>query len=178
MLPANPGKIALIGYPTWPPLLPEITALKSRQRDQKKRKRIVPLHLIHPGYPGRYDPGGESGHLASSIFQGPMRIRLELTSDTGGWSGRHRSIPSLLSFHSIPSQQPMRIRLGSISGTKLTLAGFISRPEEAESRNPQNDLVETTSPDHLPPSALSSLVKTTSPGPHHTPELAKALTQS
>ena len=72
----------------------------------------------------------------------------------------------------------MRIRLGSISGTKLTLAGFISRPKEAESRNPQNDLVETTSLDHLPPSALSGLVKTTSPGHHHIPELAKALTQS
>ena len=181
MLPADPGKIALIGSPTQPPLLPEITAWINHQRDQKKRKRIVPLHLIHPGYPGRYDPGGESGHLANSIFQGPMRIRLELTSDPGGWSRRHRSIPSLLSIlsiHSIPTQQPMRICLRSISGTKLTLAGFISKPKEAESRNPQNDLVETTSPDHHPPSALSGLIETTSPGPHHIPELAKALTQS
>ena len=72
----------------------------------------------------------------------------------------------------------MRIHLGSISGTKLTLAGFIKRPREAESRNPQNDLVETTSPDHLPPSAPSGLVETTSLGPHHTPELAEALTRS
>ena len=80
--------------------------------------------------------------------------------------------------HPQPPQQPMRIRLGSISGTKLTLAGFISRPKEAESRNPPNDLVETTSPDHLPPSSLNGLVETTSPGPHHIPELAKALTQS
>ena len=178
LLLADLRKIALIGSPTRPPLLPEITAWKNHQRDQKKRKRIVPLHLIHPGYPGRYDPGGESGHLANSIFQGLMRIRLELTSDPGGWSGRHRSIPSLLSIRSIPSQQPMRIHLGSISGTKLTLEGFINRPKEAESRNPPNDLVETTSLDHLPPSALNGLVETTSPGPHHIPELAKALTQS
>ena len=50
---------------------------------------------------------------------------------------KHPSLLSILSIHSIPSQQPMRIRLGSISGIKLTLAGFISRPKEAESRNPQ-----------------------------------------
>ena len=84
MLPANLGKIALIGSLTQTPLLPDNTVLKNRQMEQKKRKRIVPLHLIHPGYPGRYAQGGESGHLASSIFQGPMRIRLELTSNPGG----------------------------------------------------------------------------------------------
>ena len=49
---------------------------------------------------------------------------------------------------------------------------------QAGSRNLQNDLVETTSPDHLPPSAPSGLVETTSPGRPHTPELAKALTPS
>ena len=128
MLPAGFGKIALTGSPTPLPLLLEITASNSHQRDQRKKKKIVPLHLSHPGYPGRYDPGGESGHIGSSIFQGPMRIRLELTSDPGGESRRHRSIHSLLSILSILSipsqQQPMRIRLGSISGTKLTLAGF------------------------------------------------------
>ena len=48
-----------------------------------------------------------------------------------------------------------------------------SRVEEST-----NDLVETTSPGHLPPSALSGRVETTSLGRPHTPELAKALTQS
>ena len=176
MLRAGPGKIALIGSPTQLPLLPEITALNSHlyQKDQKKRKRIVPLHLIHPGYPGRYDPGEESGHTRSSIFQGPMTIRLELTSDPGGWSGCHRSILSILSIHSIPSQwQRMRIRLGLIPGTRLILAGFISRPKEAGSSNPANDLVETTSPGHHSCSAQSGLVETTSPRPRQ--GLAKAL---
>ena len=80
----RPWKITLTASPTPLPLLPEITASNSHQRDQKKKKRIVPLHLIYPGYPGRYDPGGESGRIRSSIFQGPMRICLELTSDPGG----------------------------------------------------------------------------------------------
>ena len=105
-----------------------------------------------------------------------MRICLELTSDPGGWSGRHRSIHSILSFFSIPSQwQPMRICLGSISRTKLILAGFISRPREAGSSNLANGLVKTTSPGHHSPSAPSGLVETTSPRPRHTPELAKSL---
>ena len=68
----------------------------------------------------------------------------------------------------------MRIRPGSISRTKLTTAGFISRPHQAGSRNPPNNLVEPTSPGHLPPSALSGHVETTSPDHPHTPELAKA----
>ena len=51
----------------------------------------------------------------------------------------------------------------------MILAGFISRPPEAEARNPPNDLVETTSPGHPPSSTLSSHVETTSPG--HPPEL-------
>ena len=51
---------------------------------KEEKENRPPLHLIHPGYPGRCDPGGESGHSRSIIFQGPMRIRLELTSDPGG----------------------------------------------------------------------------------------------
>ena len=81
-------------------------------------------------------------------------------------------------LYSIPAQQPMRIRPGLISRTRLTMAVFISRPHQAGSRNPQNDLVETTSPGYLPPSALSGRIETTSLGRPHTPELAKALTQS
>ena len=174
MLPAGPGKIALTGSPTQHLLLPEITALNSRQKDQKRKKIIVPLHFIHPGYPGRYDPGRETRHTRSSIFQRPMKIRLELPSDPGGWRGRHRSILSILSIHSIPSQwQTMRIRLGLIPGTRLILAGFISRPKEAGSSNPANDLVETTSPGHHSCSAQSGLVETTSPRPRQ--GLAKAL---
>ena len=61
-------------------------------------------------------------------------------------------------------QQPMRIRPGLISWTRLTMAGIISRPHQAGLRNQQNDLVETTSPGHLPPSALSGRVETTSLG--------------
>ena len=67
----------------------------------------------------------------------------------------------------------MRIRLGLIPGTRLILAGFINRPKEAESSNPANDLVETTSPGHHSCSAQSGLVETTSPGPRQ--GLAKAL---
>ena len=84
MLLDDLGKTALIGSLTQPPLLPEITARNNLQRDQKEKKKIVPLHFIHPGYPGRYDPGGERGHIISSIFQEAMRIRLELTSNKGG----------------------------------------------------------------------------------------------
>ena len=73
-------------------------------------------------------------------------------------------------------QHPLRIRLGLISGTRLTLAGFISRPKEAGSSNPANNLVETTSPGHHSPSAPSGLVETTSPRPRQ--ELAKALLRS
>ena len=103
-----------------------------------------------------------------------MRICLELTSDPGGWSGHHRSILSILSIHSIPSQwQPMRIRLGLIPGTRLILASIISRPKEAGSSNSANDLVETTSPGHHSCSAQSGLVETTSPGPQQ--GLVKAL---
>ena len=110
-----------------------------------------------------------------------METRLESTADPDGWNGCPRSIPSLLSIHSIhsiPTQQPMRIHLGSISMVMLTTAAFISRPHQAGSSNPPNDLVETTTPGHLPPSALSGHVETTSPGHPHTPELAKALTHS
>ena len=59
----------------------------------------------------------------------------------------------------------MRIRLGLIPRARLILAGFISRPKEAGSRNPANDLVKTTSPGHHSCSAQSGLVETTSPGP-------------
>ena len=72
----------------------------------------------------------------------------------------------------------MRIRPGSISWTKLTTAGFISRPHQEGSSNPPNDLVETTTPGHLLPSALIGHVETTFPGRPDTPELAKARTQS
>ena len=145
----------------------------------EKKEENRPLHLSHPRCPERYGPGGERESIASSIFQDPMKTLLELTSDPGGWSGRQWSIPSLPSFHSIhsiPAKQPIRIRPGSIPGTKLILASYIRRPKEAEARNPPNNLVETTSPDHLPPSALNGLVETTSLGPHHSPELAKVLT--
>ena len=69
----------------------------------------------------------------------------------------------------------------SFSVTSILLLPCPLRPDpdpDPGSRNPPNDLVETTSPDHLPPSAPSGLVKTTSLGRPHTPELAKALTQS
>ena len=72
----------------------------------------------------------------------------------------------------------MRIRLGLISGTWMTLAGFISRPREAGSSNSASDLVETTSPGHHSPSTPSDLVDTTSLRPRYTPKLAKALTLS
>ena len=60
--------------------------------------------------------------------------------------------------------QPMRIRPGLISRTRLTTAGFISGHLPASAMNPQTDLVETTSPGHLSPSALSDRIKTTSLG--------------
>ena len=42
MLQAGLGKIALTGSPTPLPLLPEITASNRHQRDQRKKKKIVP----------------------------------------------------------------------------------------------------------------------------------------
>ena len=72
------------------------------------------------------------------------------------------SIPSLPRIRSIPVQQPMRIRPVLISRTRLTTAGFISGHHQTGSRNPQNDLVETTSLGHLPPSALSGRIETIS----------------
>ena len=102
----------------------------------------------------------------------------EWTSDPGRWGGRQWSILSLPSIHSIPAQQPMKIRPWLISRTRLTTAGFISRPHQAGSKISQNDLVETTSLGHLPSSALSGCVETTSLGHPHIPELAKARTQS
>ena len=177
MLPDGLGKTVSSGSPTPAPT-------PSRDHDKKTEKEEEENHppASQPSrIPRKYGPDGERGSITSSIFQEPMETRLESTSDPGGWSGCHRSIPSVLSIHSIhsiPAQQPMRIHPGSISRTKLTTAGFISRPHQAGSRNPPNDLVKTTSPDHLPPSALNGLVETTSPGPHHIPELAKALTQS
>ena len=72
----------------------------------------------------------------------------------------------------------MRIRLGLISGTWMTLAGFISRPREAGLSNPASDLVETTSPGHHSPSTPSDLAETTSSRPRYTPKLAKALSLS
>ena len=62
---------------------------------------------------------------------------------------------------------------GLIPGTRLILAGFISRLKEAGSSNPANDLVETTSPGHHSCSTQSGLVETTSPRPRQ--GLAKAL---
>ena len=60
-----------------------------------------------------------------------------------------------------------------------TLVGLIHiQYNTAGSRNPANDLVETTSPGHHSSSAPSGLVETTSPRPRHTPELAKALLRS
>ena len=86
---------------------------------------------------------------------------------------RHRGMKRTPVKHPQPpqlSQNPQHPRpaanessSGSIPGTKLILADFLSRLKEAEARNPPNDLVETTSPDHLPPSALNRLVETTSP---------------
>ena len=115
------------------------------RKRKRKKKKIAPLHLSHPGYPENYDPGGERGHITSNIFQEPMEIPLELTSDPGGWSGRRRSTPSLPSIHSIPAQQPMRIHLGSISRTKLTPAGFISRVKESTKRS-RRDYFSGSSP--------------------------------
>ena len=56
----------------------------------------------------------------------------------------------------------MRIHLGLISRTRLITAGFISGPIPASARNPQQDLVETTSPGQHSPSARSDLIETTS----------------
>ena len=52
--------------------------------EPKEEKENHPPTSHPPGHPGRCDPGGEGGHSRSIIFQGPMTIRLELTSDPGG----------------------------------------------------------------------------------------------
>ena len=145
--------VALIGSPTQHPPLPEVTA-----------KKIILLHLSLPSHPERWGPEEEREDIISSIFQAPMETCLEQTSDPGRWGELQWSIPSLPSIHIIPAQQPMRICPGLISRTRLITAGFISRPHQAGSRNPQNDLVETASPGHLPPSALSGSIETTSLG--------------
>ena len=89
-----------------------------------------------------------------------MRIHLELTSD--------------------PLPCPATQQPNHPSGTWIPLAGFISGPGEAGSRNSASDLVETTSPRHRSPSSPSNLVETISPRhrSHSTPKLVEALSLS
>ena len=150
MLPDIPWNAALIGSPTQHPHLPEIMA-----------KKIIPLHLNLPSYPERWGPEEERKGIISSMS---LETHLEQTSDPRRGCGLQWSIPSFPSIRSIPAQQPMRIRPGLISRTRMTTAVFISRSHQAEARNPQTDLVETTFPGHLPPSALSGHIETTSLG--------------
>ena len=155
MWPDLPWNATSTGSLTRPPLLPETTA-----------KKTIPLQKSHANSTEKWDSEGRGKSIIN--IQAHLEASLEPATHPDVRGVPQWSIPSFHSFSSLtslPAQQPMRIRPGLISRTSLIPAGFISGPIPASARNPQPDLVETTSPGLTSPSpAHSDLIKTTSLG--------------
>ena len=115
-------------------------------RKMRPRRRKRDHHQRLPGANGRA-PGTSQ----------PPRGRMST-------SVKHPKLPQLTQHHQPPRSTANENSSRAISRTGLIPAGFISGPIPASERNPQPELVETTSPGLLSPSAQSDLIETTSLG--------------
>ena len=109
-----------------------------------------------------YAPGSRENRLykvligqTGSHTQEPIKLIIQLLSDPPPYPAAQK-----------PSHPP---------GTRIPLAGLISRPGEAGSSNSTSDLVETTSPRYR---SNLKLVKALSPSSHSNLRLVEALSPS